>query len=62
MIDSIADIAAIDDQVPDINDADLADWIEQHQTMPLPDDDYYPYHVPRRYRTARKITIRSKGR
>jgi hypothetical protein len=61
MIDSIADIAAIDDPVPDINNADLVDWIEQHQTMPLPDDDY-PYHVARRYRTARKATIRSKGR
>jgi hypothetical protein len=29
MIESIADIAAIDDPGPDINDADLADWIEQ---------------------------------
>jgi hypothetical protein len=61
MIDSIADIGAIDAPGPDINDADLADWIEQHQTMPLPDDDY-PYQVPRRYRPARKFTTRLKGR
>jgi hypothetical protein len=58
MIDSIADIAAIDDPVPDINDADLFDWIEQHQTMPLPDDDDYPHQ----YRPATKATIRLKGR
>jgi hypothetical protein len=57
MIDSIDDIAAIDDPVPDVNDADLVDWIEQHQTMPLPDDDY-----PRQYRPARKVSIRLKGR
>ena len=55
MIESIADIAAIDVLGSDINDADLADWIEQHQTMPLPDDDY-PHHVPRRYRTARALS------
>lgn len=57
MIDSIADIAAIDDPVPDINDADLVDWIEQQQTMPLPDDDY-----PHQYRPATKVAIRLKGR
>jgi hypothetical protein len=52
MIESIADTASIDDPGPDINDVDLADWIEQHQTVPLPDDDY-PYHVPHQYRPAK---------
>lgn len=52
MIDFIDDIAAIDDPVPNINDADVVDWIEQHQTIPLPDDDY-----PRQYRSATKVTI-----
>lgn len=47
MIETIADIAAIDGPGPDISDADLADWIEQRQTVPLPDDDY-PYHSPPR--------------
>jgi hypothetical protein len=61
MIESIADIAAVDDPGPDINDADLADWIEQHQTMPLPDDDY-PHHVANKYRPATKVAIRLKGR
>ena len=61
MIESIADIAATDDSGPDINDADLADWIEQHQTTPLPDDDY-PRQVPHRYRPTTKVTIRLKGR
>jgi hypothetical protein len=41
-IESIAGIAAIDDPGPDTNEADLADWIEQHQTIPLPDDDLPP--------------------
>jgi hypothetical protein len=57
MIDSIDDIAAIDDRVSDINDADLVDWIEQHQTMPLPEDDY-----PHQYRPVRKVSVRLKGR
>lgn len=44
MIESVADIAELDYPGPDttITDADLADWIEQQQTLPLPDDDY-PY-------------------
>lgn len=44
MIKSVADVAAIDYPGPatDITEADLADWIEQQQTLPLPDDDY-PY-------------------
>jgi hypothetical protein len=47
MIKSAADVAAIDYPGPDtdIAEADLADWIEQQQTLPLPDDDY-PYHGP----------------
>jgi hypothetical protein len=42
MIDSLFDSAAIDYPEPEIRftDADLADWLEQHQTVPLPDDDY----------------------
>ena len=42
MIESVVDIAAIDYPGPAITftDADLADWIEQQQTVPLPDDDY----------------------
>jgi hypothetical protein len=42
MIDSAFDFAAINDPEPEIrfSDADLADWIEQQQTVPLPDDDY----------------------
>jgi hypothetical protein len=42
MIESIVDVSAIDYAGPDIKftDADLADWIEQQQTVPLPDDDY----------------------
>jgi hypothetical protein len=28
-----------------IGEADLADWIEQQQTLPLPDDDY-PHRTP----------------
>ena len=45
MIESVVDIAAIDCPGPAITftDADLADWIEQQQTVPLPDDDY-PHH------------------
>jgi hypothetical protein len=44
MIESVADIAAIDYPGTDtmIADADLADWMEQQQTLPLPDDDYPP--------------------
>ena len=47
MIKSVADVAAIDYPGPDtdIAEADLADWIEQQQTLPLPDDDC-PYHGP----------------
>jgi hypothetical protein len=46
MIESVFDIAAIDYPEPEISftDADLADWIEQQQTVPLPDDDY-PHQV-----------------
>lgn len=42
MIESGVDIAAIDYPGPDIKvtDADLADWFEQQQAVPLPDDDY----------------------
>jgi hypothetical protein len=42
MIDSVFDIAAIGYPEPEISftDADLADWIEQQQIVPLPDDDY----------------------
>ena len=42
MIESVFDIAAIGYPGPEISftDADLADWIEQQQTVPLPDDDY----------------------
>jgi hypothetical protein len=49
MIESVADIAATDYPRPDtkITDADLADWIEQQQTVPLPDDDY-PHQSPPR--------------
>ena len=38
MIESVADIAAIDYPGTDtmIADADLADWMEQQQTLPLP--------------------------
>jgi hypothetical protein len=48
MIESVADIAELDYPGPDttITDADLADWIEQQQTLPLPDDDY-PYESSR---------------
>jgi hypothetical protein len=44
MIESVVDIAAIGYPGPEISstDADLADWIEQQQTVPLSDDDY-PY-------------------
>jgi hypothetical protein len=51
MIESVADIAELDYPRPDttITDADLADWIEQQQTLPLPDDDYphEVHHEPR---------------
>ena len=42
MIESVFDTAAIGYPGPEISftDADLADWIEQQQTVPLPDDDY----------------------
>jgi hypothetical protein len=42
MIESVIDIAAIGYPGPEISftDADLADWIEQQQTVVLPDDDY----------------------
>jgi hypothetical protein len=48
MIDSVFDIAAIGyPGRPEISftDADLADWIEQQQTVPLSDDDY-PHQSP----------------
>jgi hypothetical protein len=47
MIDSVFDIAAIGYPGPEISftDADLADWIEQQQTVPLSDDDY-PHQSP----------------
>jgi hypothetical protein len=49
MFEFVADIAAIDYPEPDttITDADLADWIEQQQTLPLLDDDY-PHQSPPR--------------
>jgi hypothetical protein len=51
MIESLADIAELDYPGPDttIADADLADWIEQQQTLPLADDDYphEVHHEPR---------------
>jgi hypothetical protein len=55
MIGSVADIAAIDYPGPasKITDADLADWIEQQQTVPLPDDDYPHQSSPPTSPTAR---------
>lgn len=49
MTESVFDIAAIGYPGPEISftDADLADWIEQQQTVPLPDDDY-PHQSSRR--------------
>ena len=51
MIESLADIAELDYPGPDttIADADLADWIEQQQALPLADDDYphEVHHEPR---------------
>jgi hypothetical protein len=49
MIEPVIDIAAVGYAGPDFSftDADLADWIEQHQTVPLPDDDY-PHQSPLR--------------
>jgi hypothetical protein len=46
MIESRADIAELDYQGPHttITGADLADWIEQQQTLPLADNDY-PHEV-----------------
>jgi hypothetical protein len=42
MMESPFGIAAIGYPGPEINfaDVDLADWIEQQRTVPLPDDDY----------------------
>jgi hypothetical protein len=42
MIESAFDFSAIDYPESEIRftDADLADWIEQQQTVPPPDDDY----------------------
>jgi len=61
MVETIADSAAIGASGPDINDADLADWIEQHQTVPLVDDDY-PYQVSHEYWPATEVASRLKGR
>jgi hypothetical protein len=49
MIESGVDIAANDYPGLDIKftDADLADWFEQQQAVPLPDDDYH-YQSPLR--------------
>ncbi len=55
MIESVADVAEVDYPVgPDtltsdtmIREADLADWIEQQQTLPPPDDDYPHRSSPR---------------
>lgn len=42
MTESVADIAAFDypGSATMIADADLADWIQQQQTVQLPEDDY----------------------
>lgn len=40
MLDAVVGIAEIEGPVIDINNADLVDWIEQHQTVRLSDDGY----------------------
>jgi hypothetical protein len=49
MTEYLVDIAAIDYPVPDtsITHADLSDWVEQQQLLPIPDDDY-PHQSPPR--------------
>jgi hypothetical protein len=58
MIESVFDIAAVGYPGPEISfsDADLADWIEQQQTVPLPDDDY-PHQSSRAQAIAELVAV-----